>query len=469
MELGEMGMSKKQIPGAKRLEAPQGRILLKAATAVAAAALLASCASAPPKSGKRSKEYFSEKEYGVKASPRVVNHGQPVPQGGGRYMVGKPYTVKGRVYTPRENPRYTATGLASWYGSAFHGRYTANGEVYDMDGLSAAHPTMPLPSYARVTNTSNGRSVVVRVNDRGPYAHDRVIDLSSKTAEVLDMKHHGTVKVKVEYVGPARMEGHDQKMLMATYQGPGSSVSGSTMLALKAPTFRAPSFRAPTQAPVAAPTVMMASMAPIPRARPEIYYGGNAYDPALAAYQATPQRRVVAEATPMQAAQPIPAGSNYGERSLGTITYAEPVGYSDQGMLPAVEPADEYYAPPPRSNRSSYAVEAAVSPAHQAAAEMAAGRTDLQAALDAAVVRAAADRGADAAIVQLGVFSNAANADALAARFADLGRVTTTPVTIGGKPMQSVRLVVADRATAGSDAVAAVKAAGLTGAYLVTR
>jgi len=455
-----MGMSKQQILGAKRLEAPQGRILLKAATVVAAAALLASCASAPSKPSKRSKEYFSEKEYGVKASPRVVRHGEPVPQGGGRYMVGKPYKVKGRVYTPRENPRYTAVGLASWYGSAFHGRYTANGEVYDMDGLSAAHPTMPLPSYARVTNTKNGRSVVVRVNDRGPYAHNRVIDLSSKTAEVLDMKHHGTAKVKVEYVGPARMEGHDQKMLMATYKGPGSSVSGSTMLAL-----RAPSFRAPT----ASPTVMMASLAPLPRARPEIYYGGNAYDPALAAYAAEPQRRVVAQASPVQAAEPIPAGSNYGERSLGAITYAEPIGYSDQGMIPAVAPADDYYAPPPRSNRSSYAAEAPVSPAHRAAAELADGRSRLQTALDAAVVRAAADRGADTAIIQLGVFSNGANADALAARFAGLGRVTTTPITIGGKLMQSVRLVVADRSTAGSDAVATVRAAGLSGAYLVTR
>ncbi len=456
MKSGEMGMSKKQIPGAKRSEAPQGRILLKAATVVAAAAILASCASAPSKPSKRSKEYFSEKEYGVKASPRVVKYGQPVPQGGGRYMVGKPYTVKGRVYTPRENPRYAAVGLASWYGSAFHGRYTANGEVYDMDGLSAAHPTMPLPSYARVTNTRNGRSVVVRVNDRGPYAHDRVIDLSSKTAEVLDMKHHGTSKVKVEYVGPARMEGHDQKMLMATYQGPGSSVSGSTMLALKAPALRAPT---------ASPTVMMASLAPIPRARPEIYYGGNAYDPALATYDAQPQRHVVADAGPA----PVPAGSNYGERSLGTITYAEPIGYSDQGMPPEVAPADEYYAPLPRSNRSSYAAEASASPAQRAAAEMASGRGELQGALDAAVARAAADRGADAAIVQLGVFASAANADALAAKFAGLGRVTATPITVGGKPMQSVRLVVADQVATGSDAVAAVRAAGLAGAYLVTR
>jgi rare lipoprotein A len=454
-----MGMSKNQIPGAERTEAPQGRILLRAATAVAAALLLASCASAPPKPTKRSKEYFSEKEYGVKASPRVVNYGEPVPQGGGRYMVGKPYTVKGRVYKPTENPRYAAVGLASWYGSAFHGRYTANGEVYDMDGLSAAHPTMPLPSYARVTNTRNGRSVMVRVNDRGPYAHDRVIDLSSKTAEVLDMKHHGTVKVKVEYVGPARMEGHDQKMLMASYEGPGSSVSGSTMLALKAPSLRAPS---------ASPAVMMASLAPIPRARPEIYYGGNAYDPALAAAELPPQRHVVADASPMQAAA-VPTGSNYGERSLGTITYAEPVGYSDQDMLPGVGPDDGYPAPPRRSNRSSYAAETQRSQAQQAVEAMAAGRPELQSALDAKVARVAADRGADAEIIQLGVFASTANVDALAGKLAGLGRLTASPLTVGGKPMQSVRLVVAGNDLSGARAIEAVKAAGLSGAYLVTR
>ncbi len=92
--------------------------------------------------------------------------------------------------------------MASWYGDAFHGRRTANGEVYDMRSLTAAHPTMPLPSYARVTNLSNGYSVIVRVNDRGPYHGGRVMDVSSRVADVLDFKSTGTAKIKVEYVGP---------------------------------------------------------------------------------------------------------------------------------------------------------------------------------------------------------------------------------------------------------------------------
>lgn len=183
---------------------------------------VASCGSMPSgkSTTKRSKEYFSEKEYGVKASPRVVTKG-PIPKGGGRYLVGKPYVVKGKRYFPKEDFSYNKTGIASWYGSAFHGRLTANGEVYDQLHLSAAHPTFPLPSYARVTNLENGSSIIVRVNDRGPYHPGRIIDLSNKTAEMLDLKHSGTGQVRVQYVGRARMDGHDMPYLMASYQKKG--------------------------------------------------------------------------------------------------------------------------------------------------------------------------------------------------------------------------------------------------------
>jgi rare lipoprotein A len=154
--------------------------------------------------------------YGVAASARVVEPGQPVPKGGGVYRLGQPYAVAGRVYVPEENINYSAIGTASWYGDDFHGRYTANGEVFDMKAISAAHPTLPLPSYVRVTNLANGRSIVVRVNDRGPYAHDRLIDVSVKTAELLGFYGHGVARVQVEYVGRAPLEGSDDHKLMAT-------------------------------------------------------------------------------------------------------------------------------------------------------------------------------------------------------------------------------------------------------------
>lgn len=158
---------------------------------------------------------FSPSEYGA-ASPRVVEPGQPVPRGGGVYRVGQAYTVRGRTYQPREDPTLDEVGVASWYGEDFHGRRTSNGEVYDMHGFSAAHRTLPMPSYVRVTNLTNGRSVVVRVNDRGPFAHDRIIDVSKRTAQVLDFK--GTVRVRVTYVGRAPLDGNDDWLVTTAQQ-----------------------------------------------------------------------------------------------------------------------------------------------------------------------------------------------------------------------------------------------------------
>ena len=157
-----------------------------------------------------------DSDYGVSPSPRVVDFGEPVPKGGGVYRIGSPYVVGGRVYVPEMDPNYRATGLASWYGDDFHGRYTANGEIFDMNGITAAHPTMPLPSYARVTNLANGHSLIVRVNDRGPYHGNRIIDVSSRAAHLLGFRERGTAWVRVEYVGRAPMEGSDDRVLAST-------------------------------------------------------------------------------------------------------------------------------------------------------------------------------------------------------------------------------------------------------------
>jgi rare lipoprotein A len=106
--------------------------------------------------------------------------------------------------------------MASWYGNDFHGRLTANGEVFDMTSLTAAHPTLPIPSYARVTNIRNGKSLIVRVNDRGPYHGNRLIDVSNKAAELLEFRSNGVARVRVEYVGRAPLEGSDDRQLVAT-------------------------------------------------------------------------------------------------------------------------------------------------------------------------------------------------------------------------------------------------------------
>jgi rare lipoprotein A len=191
--------------GSSRIVRPG--VVARVAAVAAAAIVLANCSggmgSVDPK-------------YGVSASQRVIEPGQPVPKGGGVYRVGKPYVVAGRTYVPEEDVNYSAVGIASWYGDDFHGRYTANGEIYDMNSISAAHPTMPLPSYARVTNLRNHKSIIVRVNDRGPYANDRIIDLSQRTAKLLGFYGHGLARVKVEYVGRAPLAGSDDRKLIAT-------------------------------------------------------------------------------------------------------------------------------------------------------------------------------------------------------------------------------------------------------------
>jgi rare lipoprotein A len=185
-------------------------LIARGAAAAAACLVLANCAS----SGKFASRV--DPKYGVSSSPRVVALGDPVPKGGGTYRVGKPYTVGGRVYVPEEDTGYREEGMASWYGDDFHGRLTANGEVFDMASLTAAHPTLPMPCYARVTNLGNGKSLIVRVNDRGPYHGNRLIDVSNRAAELLEFKGNGVARVRVEYVGRAPLEGDDDRQLVAT-------------------------------------------------------------------------------------------------------------------------------------------------------------------------------------------------------------------------------------------------------------
>jgi rare lipoprotein A len=121
------------------------------------------------------------------------------------YMIGQPYQINGRSYHPREDFDYDRTGVASWYGSDFHGRRTANGETYDMRAMTAAHTTLPMPTIVRVTNLENGRSIVVRVNDRGPFVDDRIIDLSRAGARELGFENQGLARVRVTVLREASL------------------------------------------------------------------------------------------------------------------------------------------------------------------------------------------------------------------------------------------------------------------------
>lgn len=126
----------------------------------------------------------------------------PEPRTAGTYKVGKPYQIAGKWYHPSDDRKYEETGIASWYGPTFHGKATANGERFDENALTAAHRTLPMPSYVEVTNLENGRKLTVRVNDRGPFARDRILDLSRRSAQLLGIEQKGTAKVRVKRVYP---------------------------------------------------------------------------------------------------------------------------------------------------------------------------------------------------------------------------------------------------------------------------
>lgn len=160
----------------------------------------------------------AETELAVHNAKRLSGPAEPAPQLGA-YKVGKPYQIAGVWYYPRADYRYDETGIASWYGPGFHGRETANGEIYDQHSLTAAHRTLPMPSLVQVTNLENGRSVKVRVNDRGPYAHGRIIDLSKRAAELLGFVRQGTAKVRVQILEVESLE-------LARAAGAGEDVLG---------------------------------------------------------------------------------------------------------------------------------------------------------------------------------------------------------------------------------------------------
>jgi rare lipoprotein A len=152
-----------------------------------------------------------ERRSGATASRRVIAAGQPIPKGGGSYKVGEPYEIDGQWHTPQEDPGYDRVGISSYYAADFHGRRTANSEIFDMWALSAAHPTLPLPSLVYVTNLENGHTLLLRVNDRGPYVNNRVIDVSRAAARYLGYETRGTARVRVRYAGRAPLTGDDRQ------------------------------------------------------------------------------------------------------------------------------------------------------------------------------------------------------------------------------------------------------------------
>lgn len=191
----------------------------------------------------------------------------------GTYKVGQPYKIDGVTYTPRETFSLAETGTASWYGPGFHGKSTANGERYDQTDRTAAHRTLQMPAIVRVTNLENGRSTVVRVNDRGPFARSRVIDLSRTAAEEIDMVGKGTARVRIEQL---QAESLAVKDVALSGGGPAEQQQAVAQLA-------SGSRAAPAPAPVPVPTV---APAPAPASPPPVMQA--AYEPPPAPAAPTP-------------------------------------------------------------------------------------------------------------------------------------------------------------------------------------
>ncbi len=237
----------------RRVGAPLFRLLVLSVLVAGPAALLG-CAEA---------------QLGTHVAKTIGNTGRT---GGGIYKVGSPYQVAGQWYTPKEDEAYDREGIASWYGPNFHGKPTANGEVFDQNLITAAHPTLPMPIYARVTNLENGRSLIVRINDRGPFVANREIDLSRRSAELLGYLNKGTARVRVQYLRRAPLEGDVDNVQAVVAENsfvmPPAEDANDQERAAAAPTsaVRVASLTPVALTPAANNTLTAADMAPIPDA-----------------------------------------------------------------------------------------------------------------------------------------------------------------------------------------------------------
>lgn len=225
----------------------------------------------------------------------------------GTYKVGAPYKIDGVTYTPKEDFQHAETGVASWYGPGFHGKATANGERYDQNDRTAAHRTLQMPSIVRVTNLSNGLSTVVRINDRGPFASNRVIDLSRTAAQELDVIRNGTARVRIEQL---QAESLAVKEVAINGGGPAEQLEAVAQVA---------SGKRPTSAPPQQ-VMAMAQPATAPPAQVQAGWPANPRSPAVAGAPAGNGGPTVAS---LAAAPPSPGGFFVQTGSFSTAENAE--------------------------------------------------------------------------------------------------------------------------------------------------
>lgn len=318
------------------------------------------------------------------------------------YKLGKPYQIKGVWYYPEVDYNYVEEGVASWYGPGFHGKQTANGETYDMNDLTAAHRTLPMPSVVRVTNLENGRSIKLKVNDRGPFAREQIIDVSRRASQLLGFHQQGTTPVRVEIV-------EDESRMLAAALGVPSEVAWAA--AYQTPTVMATVVPAAAAVPppVVAPAATVVA-AEAPSGYVETATAADATEPAVAPAYA--DAAAVAADPVVASSLPIP------EAALDA---------------PATAPADPGPVPAYYGYGTSYAAYTPI-----------ATPTDAPLVKPAATARAVAKQsaagGGEVHWVQAGAFADPGRAAAARRRLASFGPTVTSPSMIAGRSLLRVRV-----------------------------
>lgn len=402
--------------------------------------------------------------------------------GRGSYKVGKPYTIDGITYYPTEDMTYSETGIASWYGPGFHGRYTASGEVYDQEGVSAAHKTLPMPSIVRVTNLDNGRTVIARINDRGPFVSGRIIDMSKGGARELGIDVTGTAHVRVEImrreseiVKQIALQGGGITQQMAALANPpdvldaspgpviASASEPSSPAAPSQPTRIASASQpiwSPGDPPPSVPMVTSDGDAASPPSSVAAAPVAPATPPSIAPAPVAPMSVAAAPVTPAPVAStplapppstlPAPPSRQVQVAAMPTPPVAAPVAPSPPVRQASWSPQELAQTNGVDADLSSGESRPAAPPStlgNQAAALSGGGRHSYAPSVPAGQPPAANPRLAAPAVagqgglyVQAGAFSQLESAEKVRVGLARFGKVLVTPIQANGRELYRVRL-----------------------------
>ncbi|MBU6234485.1 MAG: septal ring lytic transglycosylase RlpA family protein [Alphaproteobacteria bacterium] len=329
----------------------------------------------------------------------------------GRFRVGGPYTINGHTYYPEENYTYEETGLASWYGPGFDGRKTASGETFDEDALTAAHRTLQLPSLVRVTNLDNGRSIVVRVTDRGPFHSNRIIDVSKGAAKALGMIGTGTAKVRLQVLGPESMALSAAAKQKIDTRGAEIAVNNTGMLDDRFASFYPTADgQMPEQTPIRVATATQylsdAEPAPVVASAADIGMNTQAVITPVVPENIAPAAGGAAMAAPVPA--DLPPQRRNDEAAQNKLAFARPRGARYPGIpVATLQPEDVI----PKPSYASQTVRPQIVPVKPSFI-----------------------------YVQAGSYTSSANAQRAQAQIASLGPTKIIEAKLGGKPYYRVRI-----------------------------